>query len=293
MTNAILTPERLLLPIAPWILVVRASRAASLNEDNGEYQLSGTTFHCDGTHGRIDLLGAIQKSCDTYFWHLAERVGLDRISEVAREYGLGAPTTLGLNGDAAGLIPTKAWYDEHGRYKLGFAANAAIGQGDVEVTPLQMAMAYAAIGNGGTLYVPQVVERVDAPDGHAIATFEPKVARHVKTPPAILDTWKKGMWKVANEPGGTAYDFGHSDIPVLGKTGTAEVKKHHKAEPDERDLENWHPTAAHAWFAGLAPAEDPEIAVIVLVEHGGSGGRVAWPVAKRVIEGYFANKGGK
>jgi penicillin-binding protein 2 len=255
---------------------------------NGEYQLSGTTFHCHGTHNKIDLLGAIQKSCDTYFWHLAERVGLDRISEVAREYGLGAPTTLGLNGDAAGLIPTKAWYDEHGRYKVGFATNAAIGQGDVEVTPLQMAMAYAAIGNGGTLYVPQVVERIDAPDGHAIASFEPKVAHQIKTPPAILETWKKGMWKVANEPGGTAYDVAHTDIPVLGKTGTAEVKKHHKAEADERDLENWHPIAAHAWFAGLAPASDPEIAVIVLVEHGGSGGRVAWPVAKRVIEGYFA-----
>ena len=258
---------------------------------NGEYQLSGNTFHCHGTHGKIDLLQAIQHSCDTYFWKLAERVGLDRISEVAKEYGLGLPTNLGLNGDAAGVIPTKQWYDEHdGRYKVGFATNAAIGQGDVEVTVLQMAMAYATIANGGTLYVPQIVERVEAPDGHTIVGFEPKVARSVKTPPSILETWKKGMWKVANEPGGTAYEVAHSELPVLGKTGTAEVKKHHRASDDERDVDNWHPNAAHAWFAGCAPADDPEIAVVVLVEHGGSGGHVAWPIAKQVIEGYFALK---
>jgi penicillin-binding protein 2 len=257
----------------------------------GEYQLSGNTFHCDGTHGKVDLLAAIQKSCDTYFWKLAERVGLDRIAEVAHEYGLGLPTSLGLNGDAAGVVPTKQWYEEHmGRYKLGFATNASIGQGDVEVTVLQMAMAYAAIANNGTLYVPQVVERVDAPDGHTIVSFDPKVAHQLKTPQSIVDTWKKGMWKVTNEPGGTAYDAGHSELPILGKTGTAEVKKHHRTTDDERDVADWHPNAAHAWFAGIAPVDDPEIAVVVLVEHGGGGGKNAWPVARQVIESYFALK---
>ena len=253
----------------------------------GEYVLSRTTFHCHGTHGKINLLGAIQHSCDFYFWHLAERIGLDRIAEVAGEYGLGAPTNLGLNGDSAGRIPTKHWYDANSHYKAGYAINAAIGQGDVEVTVLQMAMAYAALANGGTLYVPQVVDRVETNDGHQIVSYDPKVERQVKTPVLAVDTWKRGMFKVTNELGGTAFEHGHIEgITVLGKTGTAEVKKHHHEDGD-RDLERWNPSAAHAWFAGWAPAEDPELAIVVLVEHGGGGGQVAWPIAKQILEGYY------
>jgi penicillin-binding protein 2 len=253
----------------------------------GEYQLSGTVFRCHGTHGKVDLIHAIQHSCDTYFWRLAERVGIDRIAQVATEYGLGKPTNLGLNGDAGGRIPTKDWYDRTSHYKVGFATNAAIGQGDVEVTVLQMAMAYAALANGGTLYVPQVVDRLEAHDGRVITSYDAQVAKQVKTPGDVLDTWKRGMWKVTNEPGGTAFEHGHSElVTVMGKTGTAEVKKHHKQE-DEKDLDRFNPNAAHAWFAGWAPAENPEIAIVVLAEHGGPGGGVAWPIAKQIIEGYF------
>jgi penicillin-binding protein 2 len=253
----------------------------------GEYELSGTHFRCHGTHEKINLLGAIQHSCDVYFWHLAERIGIDRIAEVAREYGLGSPTNLGLNGDAAGRIPTKEWYEQTSHYKIGFATNAAIGQGDVEVTVTQMAMAYAALANGGSLFVPQVVERVETNDGRTIVNYEPKF-KHVKTPLLALDTWRRGMFKVTNELGGTAFEHGHIEgITVLGKTGTAEVKKHHKDE-NEKDLEKWNPNAAHAWFAGWAPADDPELAIVVLVEHGGAGGQVAWPIAKQVLEGYFS-----
>ena len=209
---------------------------------NGEYDLSGTHFRCHGTHGKINLLQAIQHSCDVYFWKLAERVGLDRIADVARDYGLGAPTNLGLNGDSAGRIPTKSWYEQKsGHYKVGYATNAAIGQGDVEVTVLQMAMAYAAIANSGTLYVPQIVERVESNDGHLIASYDPKVAHTVKTPADALETWKKGMYKVTNELGGTAYLHGHIEgLTVMGKTGTAEVKKHHQPD-DEKDLDRLEP----------------------------------------------------
>jgi penicillin-binding protein 2 len=255
----------------------------------GEYVLSGTTFHCHGTHERVDLIGAIQHSCDTYFWNLAQRVGLDRIADIARDFGFGTPTNLGLNGESGGRVPTKAWYDEHTHYKVGYAANAAIGQGDVEVTVLQMAMAYAALANGGSLYVPQVVERVDAADGHTIKQYEPKVARDIKVPAAALETWKRGMWKVTNELGGTAFESGHLvGVNVMGKTGTAEVKKHHRHEDEDKAPEDWHPNATHAWFAGWAPAEDPEIVIIVFVEHGGGGGRVAWPIAMKVLQKYFA-----
>ncbi|HSR96814.1 MAG TPA: penicillin-binding protein 2 [Kofleriaceae bacterium] len=253
----------------------------------GEYQLSGTVFRCHGTHGKVNLIQAIQHSCDTYFWKLAERIGIDRIADVAADYGLGRPTNLGLNGDAAGRMPTKDWYEKTSHYKVGYATNAAIGQGDVEVTVLQMAMAYAALANGGTLFVPQVVDRLEAHDGRTITSYEPQVSRTVKTPSNALEIWRRGMWKVTNERGGTAFEHGHTDVvTVMGKTGTADVQKHHKSVGEE-NLERWNPAAPHAWFAGWAPAENPEIAIVVLVEHGGAGGTIAWPIAKQILEGYF------
>ncbi len=254
----------------------------------GEYRLSKTTFKCNASHGKLDLVGAIQHSCNVYFWELASRIGLDRIADEARQFGFGAPTNLGLNGDAGGRIPTKAWYEKDSRYKVGFATNAATGQGDVEVTVLQMAMAYATLANGGTLFVPQVVERVEASDGRTIVKYEPTIARQVKISADALDTWHRGMWKVTNEAGGTAFDHGYvATVPVMGKTGTAEIRTRHKKEEEERDVEGYHPSRSHAWFAGWAPAEDPEIAIVVFVEHGGSGGRVAWPIAEEILEGYF------
>jgi len=253
----------------------------------GHYELAGTHFRCHGYHEKVDLLDAIQKSCDVYFWNLAQAIGLDRIGEMARAFGLGAPTNLGINGDAGGRIPTKAWYEQRGRYKIGYAANAAIGQGDVEVTVMQMAMSYAALANGGKLFVPQVVERVESYEGRPIVSYDPKVAKTVKLSPTSLETWKKGMWKVNNEAGGTAYDHGVSQVvQIMGKTGTAEVRKHHD-DHAHKDLEKWNPNASHAWFAGWAPAEDPELVIIVLVEHGGAGGTNAWPIAQRILDGYF------
>ena len=260
---------------------------------HGYYELSGTIFKCNATHGKLDLLGAIQHSCNIYFWELAERIGLDRIADVARTYGFGAPTNLGLNGDAAGRIPTKAYYEQlgHGRYHIGYATNAATGQGDVEVSVIQMAMAYAALANGGTLYVPQVVERVEGHDGRLIVAYEPTVAHEIKSPPAALDIWRRGMWKVTNEPGGTAFDHGHvTAVTVMGKTGTAEILTRKRKKDEERDIEGYQPTRSHAWFAGWTPADDPELVFVVFVEHGGSGGRVAWPMAKQIIEGYYAKK---
>jgi penicillin-binding protein 2 len=253
----------------------------------GHYQ--PTNQDCDAEHGTLDLLGAIEKSCNVYFWNLGQRVGIDRLADVAKEYGLGRPTGLGLNGDSAGLIPTRHWYDAKGKYMFGYGINAATGQGDVEVTPLQMAMAYAAIANGGTLWVPQIVQRVLDHDGKVVIDYQPGVAARMKTPPEIVDVWKRGMWKVVNELGGTAYPFATSEVvPIAGKTGTAEVKSKTRRERiEERTMEGWHPTNAHAWFAGFAPYDDPEIAIVVFVEHGGSGGKVAGPIAKQIIEGYF------
>ncbi len=254
----------------------------------GLLELSGTKFKCTAEHGTLDLVGAIQHSCNIYFWNLAQRIGMDRMAEVAREYGFGTPSGLGLNGDASGRVPTKAWYESRGRFKIGNTINASTGQGDVEVTVMQVAMAYAALANGGTLYVPQVVERVEvARGGRVVVEYEPKAARHIDTPPEVVDVLERGMWKVVNEEGGTAYSYAHSDVvEYAGKTGTAEVRTR-KKDKNAPSVEGWHPTRSHAWFAGWAPANDPEIAIVVLIEHGGPGGKVAGPVARDILEGWW------
>ena len=253
----------------------------------GSYERSGTTFRCTAHHGKIGLLEAIQHSCNIYFWTLAERIQIDRMAEVANEYGFGSRTGLGLNGDQPGRIPTRAWYEKRTRFKVGYTINSATGQGDVEVTVMQMAMAYAALANGGTLFVPQVVDRVVRADGGVVIPYEPQVKQRVATPPEVVDVWKRGMWKAVNELGGTAYPHATSSLmTIIGKSGTAEVRTK-KNRKDEPQIRGWHPSATHAWFAGWAPMEDPEIAIVVLIEHGGSGGKVAGPVAKAILEGWW------
>jgi penicillin-binding protein 2 len=243
-------------------------------------------FDCTSSHGHLDLVSAIQHSCNVYFWTLAERVGLDRIAEVANQYGFGTRTGLGLNGDAPGRVPTRAWYERRGRFMIGYTINGSTGQGDVEVTVMQVAMAYAALANGGTVFVPQVVDRLVRADGATVIQYQPQVKQRVATPPEIIDIWRRGTWKAVNEPGGTAFEHATSEVvAIAGKTGTAQVAAK-KAKKDQRQIRGWSPNGDHAWFAGVAPAEAPEVAIVVLIEHGGPGGKVAGPVAKLILEGW-------
>ncbi|HWN70323.1 MAG TPA: penicillin-binding protein 2, partial [Haliangium sp.] len=254
----------------------------------GSHKVGRQVFHCTSSHEHVDLVEAIQHSCNVYFWKLAELVGIDRMAEVALDFGMGAPTGLGLNGDVAGRVPTRAWYEERTTFKIGYTINAATGQGDVEVTVMQLAMAYAALANGGRLYVPQVVERIETAGGQTVVAFEPKLRRQVEASPENLALLDRGMWMTVNELGGTAHDYARSQvIEYAGKTGTAEVRSRRKGQEEEVELQDWHPSRSHAWFAGYAPARDPEIAIVVLIEHGGQGGKVAAPVAQQIIEGYF------
>ncbi len=252
-----------------------------------QYKVGRRVFHCLGEHGVIDMLEALQRSCNIYFWKLSERVGMDRMAEVARDFGFGAPTGLGLNTDVAGRVPDKAFYEKQGGLQIGNTLNAATGQGDDAVTVLQMAMAYAAIANGGRLYAPQLVQKVVAANGKVVAEFQPVQRRRIGLSAATLDVLRQGMWRVVNAPGGTAYEGGRSRlIEIAGKTGTAQVRSVRQSEA-EKASGDWHPTRAHAWFAGWAPAIEPEIAVVVIVEHGGHGGAVAAPIARQIIEGYY------
>ena len=251
------------------------------------YKVGRRVFHCLGEHGVIDMLEAIQRSCNIYFWKLSERVGMDRMAEVARDLGFGAPSGLGINTDVPGRVPTRALYEKSGGLQIGHTLNAATGQGDDAVTVLQLAMAYAAIANGGRLYAPQLVQKVVAASGQVVAEYQPVQRRRIGLSAATLDVLRQGMWRVVNAPGGTAYQGGRSRlIEIAGKTGTAQVRSVRQSE-QEKASGDWHPTRAHAWFAGWAPAFEPEIAVVVLVEHGGHGGVVAAPIARTIIEGYY------
>ncbi len=254
----------------------------------GYIEESGQKFRCTSTHKKQTMVEALQHSCNVYFWKLAERIGIDRMAEEARDFGFGAPTGLGLNGDVPGRMPSREWYEKNTTFKIGYTLNAATGQGDVEVTVMQMAMAYAAIANGGKLFVPQIVSRVDTASGDTLFEYAPKLRRHIKVSPETLDILHRGMWKVVNELGGTAFSHAHSDlIEFAGKTGTAQVRGRRRRKKDEEEVKGWHPYREHAWFAGYAPAQHPEVAIVVLIEHGGAGGKVAAPVARAILEAYF------
>jgi penicillin-binding protein 2 len=253
----------------------------------GYYELGRRRFRCSHVHGdAVDMRKALVQSCNTYFYRLAELVGLDRLTKLSKDFGLGAVTGLGINTEAAGFVPTRDWYTkQHGdQYWLGFTLNAAIGQGNTRVTLIQLAMVYAAIANGGTLYVPQLVQAVEAPDGSMIEEFPPRVRRRVTVDPKFLAYVIDGMFGAVNDPNGTAYEAKiEGGIPVAGKTGTAQVSRG-RLPGGVSQANAWYYRRSHAWFAGFAPADHPELAVVVLVEHGGQGGKYAAPIATRILQ---------
>lgn len=261
----------------------------------GFYELGKRRFHCTQAHGEVDMHEALTRSCNVYFYQLGQNTGIDRLARCAHEFGLGSPTGIGINSESRGFIATRDWYVEQwgSPYRLGFTLNASIGQGNTRVTLLQLAMAYGAIVNGGKLYVPLLVEQVSAPDGAVLEEFGPRVRREVEVEQAHLDLVMGALRDVVNHPEGTAYDARvRGGARIAGKTGTAEVAYTEKKKAEERERE-WYYRRDHAWFVGLAPADDPEIVAVVVVEHGGSGGKTAAPIGIQVLEKYMSGHGGK
>jgi penicillin-binding protein 2 len=245
-------------------------------------------FRCNKKHEWVDLYDAVVQSCNVYFWELAEEVGLERINRFAEAFGFGDRTGIGVNSEAKGFLATREWYREHyGKFRIGYTLNTAIGQGNTRVTVLQLALAYAAIANGGTLYVPQVVQNVEAPDGSLSETYMPRVRREIGVSPQHLDMIRRALIDVVQEEDGTAYRARNKDgVRVAGKTGTAQVVS--RKGRSEESSSAWYLDRSHGWFAGFAPAEDPQVAFAVLVEHGGSGGASAAPIATSVMQEYFS-----
>ncbi len=256
----------------------------------GYYQLGNRRFRCEHVHGEINLRNALVQSCNTYFYRLAELVGMDRLARYASELGLGEKTGIGINTETRGFIPTKAWHEQRGEvFRVGYTLNAAIGQGNTRVTLIQLAMAYAALANGGTVYVPQLVDAVQAPSGEVLEQFTPRVRRTLSYRPEHLALIHDALKGVVNEDKGTAYDLKRlSSVLVSGKTGTAQVERHQRRKDDPKRA--WYVNRAHAWFAGWAPSDDPELAIVVLVEHGGGGGKNAAPIAIEAMQQYLGQR---
>lgn len=243
-------------------------------------------FHCTHVHGKVDMRDAIAESCNIYFFKLAESVGMDRIAHIATEFGLGQKTGIGVNPESAGRIPTRSWYALRykGQFRIGFTLNTAIGQGAATVTPLQLALAYAAMANGGTVYSPQLVRAVETTDGSVVQDFPPRVRQKAKVSAENLALVNDALFAVVNDGKGTAYPVRDPNLEVAGKTGTAQTGYVNTGGDDPKKA--WYLARDHAWFAAYSPAKAPEIAVVVLVAHGGSGPTVAAPLAIQIIKEY-------
>jgi penicillin-binding protein 2 len=246
-----------------------------------------------GGHGPVSLHRALAESCDVYFYQVGLKVGVDALAEYANRLGLGHKTGIEFEYEKSGLIPTANWKKlaKGEPWQEGETLSIAIGQGFNLVTPLQVCQMTAVLANGGIVYKPFLVEKIIDPEGQVIKEFEPAVDVELIGMDKYLALIRDGLVGAVNDQHGTARAARLKDITVAGKTGTAQVVTMEKfKEVDEKDVAYKH--RDHAWFTSFAPAENPEIAVTVLVEHGGHGGSAAAPVAQKVMERYFAKKNG-
>jgi penicillin-binding protein 2 len=253
----------------------------------GGYEFGRRYFRCTGVHRKVNLHEAIVQSCNTYFYALGEMIHIDQLAKVGMDFGFGAKTGIGINPEARGRMPTRAWYARRYKgdgFRGGFTLLAAIGQGATTVTVLQLALAYAALANDGTLYQPQVVRSIETSSGTTVQEFPPRVRSIIDVEPGQLALIKDALHGVVQDTEGTAYSESIGDVDVAGKTGTAQVSHVTPRSVDPKRV--WYFNRDHAWFAGYAPANSPEIAIVVLIEHGGGGGKNAAPVAMRVVDAW-------
>ena len=232
-------------------------------------------------HGAMDFRSAIIRSCDVFFWEMGLRlnsVDADLLPSFSHGFGFGAPTGLDAIDESSGLVPDPEWKEEfftgegNPFWVPGDAVNLAVGQGDLLATPLQVANMMAAIANGGILYQPHLVMRISGTPQEEEQIFTSSERGRLPISEANLQVLREGLDGVTSDAGGTAYHaFDGAAFTSAGKTGTAET-------PDEKP---------HAWFAGYAPVEDPQIAVAVVVENSGLGSVFAAPICRQVVEAYL------
>ncbi len=229
-------------------------------------------------HGSLDLSSAIKVSCNGFFYRYANDTGIRNIQTITNLLGLGKVTGIEVTGENPGNIPNPEWLRMQGLlWSDAFTALVSIGQGATEVSPLQMASVTATVANGGKVYQPRLLRKVVDKDGTLVKDDAPILRADLTREglkPEHVELVKRGMWRVVNEPGGTAGRAKSELTVVSGKTGTAQT-----ANPQQ-------PT--NAWFISFAPYDEPELAVCVFVENGNSGGGAASPIAKNIIDNAMA-----
>lgn len=257
----------------------------------GYYRLGRGRYRCwkRGGHGSMNLHSALVQSCDVYFYTVGHKLGIDKIYKYAKELGLGDYTGIQLMGEKRGLIPSTQWKLENKKkaWLLGETISASIGQGYDLVTPLQQARFMATVANGGISLKPFLVKKIFDPNGKLIKEFHADVQHKVGIKRENLELVREALLGVVNEARGTGRRARLMDIKVSGKTGTAQVVKLKVTEDIKKGDKIPYQFRDHAWFVAFAPFEKPEVAVAVLVEHGGHGGASAAPVAKKLLKAYF------
>lgn len=246
---------------------------------NGELIFGDRPFGCHGAHGNVNFVRAIQVSCNVFFYQLALKLQLERISKWGTLFGFGSKSGIDLPFENSGVFPTleyvKKKFGSLDRAPKGLLLNYGIGQGEIAVTPLQMAVYTAAIANGGTIHTPHVVRSIR--NSLLNQTVMLKVdSKKIDMKSETIGRIKKAMYDVVNIPGGTAFGIKIPGLDVCGKTGTAQP-----SQPGQRD---------HSWFVCFAPKDNPKIALAIIVENAGFGAAVAAPLARELLKEFFGIK---
>jgi penicillin-binding protein 2 len=258
----------------------------------GHMDFGNNTFHCwkKGGHGTMNMASAIEESCDVYFYEAARRTGVDKVAEMAKRLGLGEFTGIDLTGERRGLIPTRAWKQAvlGQPWAQGENLVIGIGQGYVTSTPLQLAVMTARLANGGYAVQPRIVRKDDALG----PTTDPRLAAqrwpHIGLKREQLDLALEGMIRVTTPPRGTASGarITLAQYAMAGKTGSSQVRRISRLERETRVRKNeekpWE-ERDHALFVAFAPISAPRYACAVIVEHGGSGAKMAAPIARDIM----------
>jgi penicillin-binding protein 2 len=263
--------------------------------DPGFFTLAGHQFRDDkkGGHGTVDMYRSIVESCDTYYYQLANDMGIDRIAAFMRNIGLGQKSGIDIDGEAEGVLPSPAWKrrrfhrPEQQKWYAGETVSIGIGQGYNAYTPIQLARAVAMLADNGVLNQPHLVHAIVANGGGAQRVVDPPPGRELGFKPEHLQTVQRAMAGV-NKEGTGARAFAGAPYESAGKTGTAQLfslkgEKYVEGAVNERLRD-------HAWFVAFAPTDHPRIALAVLVENGGFGAQSAAPIARQVIDYYLLGR---
>ena len=246
----------------------------------GKIEFGDRFYHCWKTkgHGKINIENAIKESCDVFFYELSKKIGIDKIANIAKDFGLGKKYEFGFENEKQGIVPSIKWKKENFKenWYAGETLNAGIGQGYALSTPLQLAVMTARIASNGKKIEPTIFKRK-----------EKKEFEQIKIKSNHIKLINRAMLKVVNENKGTASRYKSNDYLFSGKTGTSQVKKITILERESEEFRKkeieWK-NKDHALFVGYMPSKNPKYAISVVIEHGGSGSSTAAPIAKNIFD---------